>query len=427
MSEILDIFARSILDSRGNPTIEVDVALNDGAMGRAAVPSGASVGSQEALELRDGERDRFLGRGVNKAIDGVVGEIFDLLSGLDVNDQKKIDQLMIDLDATPNKGRLGANAILGVSLAVAHAASMSNGMELFQYIGGVRGNLLPAPMMNVINGGAHADNPLDIQEFMIVPVGFAKFSEALRAGAEIFQTLKADLIAQNMSVNVGDEGGFAPNLDTKTACELLLAAIEKAGYKAGEDVFLALDVAASEFYQNGKYELKGEGSVLDSNQLVDWLSSLTGKYPIISIEDGMAENDWQGFQQLTQKIGAAVNLVGDDLFTTNVSLIERGIKERAANAVLIKPNQIGTLSETEAAINLAQKSGFDCVMSHRSGETEDTTIADLAVGYRTGWIKTGSLARSERTAKYNRLLRIEEMLGDSSIYAGLEIRERFIK
>lgn len=427
MSEISNIFARSILDSRGNPTIEVDVALHDGAMGRAAVPSGASTGKNEALELRDGESDRFLGRGVNRAIDAVLGEIFDLLCGLDVNNQKKIDQLLVDLDGTPNKSRLGANAILGVSLAVAHAAAMSNGVELFQYIGGVRSNLLPAPMLNVINGGVHADNPLDIQEFMIVPVGFAKFSEALRAGAEIFQTLKAILRAQNMSVNVGDEGGFAPEVEVKTACELLLTAIEKAGYKAGEDVFLALDLAASEFYEDGQYQLKGEGSVLDSNGLVSWLADLTSKYPIISIEDGMAEDDWQGFQQLTQKIGSAVNLVGDDLFTTDVSRIKRGIEEKAANAVLIKPNQIGTLSETEAALTLAQKAGFDCVMSHRSGETEDTTIADLAVGYRTGWIKTGSLARSERTAKYNRLLRIEEMLGDGAVYAGLEIRERFIK
>ena len=423
MSAIIDIFARTILDSRGNPTIEVDVMLEDGALGRAAVPSGASTGKHEAWELRD-EDEAFAGRGVQKALDNIHSEISDLLLGLDANQQKKIDGLLIDLDGTPNKSRLGANAMLGVSLALAHAAAMSNGLELFQYLGGVRGNLLPAPMMNVLNGGAHADNPLDIQEFMLVPAGFATFSRALRAGAEIFQQLKKELKAKGMSVNVGDEGGFAPDVDVKTACEILLAAIDRAGYKAGDDVFLALDVAATEFYDN-KYKLAAENKELDAKQMSSWLAELVASYPIISIEDGLAEDDWLGWRDLTQKLGDRVNLVGDDLFTTAPERIQRGIDEKAANAVLVKPNQIGTLSETEQAINLAQAARFDCVMSHRSGDTEDTTIADLAVAYRTGWIKTGSLARAERTAKYNRLLRIEEMLGDSARYAGLDIREKF--
>lgn len=424
MSQIIDIFARTILDSRGNPTVEVDVVLEDGALGRAAVPSGASTGAHEAAELRDGG-DAYLGKGVENAIENIHSEISDLLLGQDGHEQKKIDRLLIDLDGSPNKSRLGANAILGVSLATAHAAAMSNGLELFQSIGGGRANLLPVPMMNVLNGGAHADNPLDVQEFMIVPVGFAKFSGALRAGAEIFQTLKAELQAKKMSVNVGDEGGFAPDVNVHQACELLLAAIEKAGYKAGDDVFLALDVAASEFYEGSSYALKGEGVNLDSTKMSDWLADLAAKYPIISIEDGLDEDDWQGWQGLTSKLGAKANLVGDDLFTTNPERIQRGIDEKAGNAILIKPNQIGTLTETEDAINLGQGAGFDCVMSHRSGETEDSTISDLAVAYRTGWIKTGSLARSERTAKYNRLLRIEEMLGDGALYAGLKIRERF--
>ena len=425
MSAIIDITAREILDSRGNPTIEAAVVLEDGTMRYAAVPSGASTGRYEALELRDGDQQRWHGKGVQCAIESVQGEIFDALSGMDVRAQRQIDQILCDLDGTPNKNRLGANALLGVSLAVAQAAAASGGLDLFRYIGGARAHLLPAPMMNVLNGGAHADNPLDVQEFMIVPAGFARFADALRAGAEIFQTLKKMLEEKNMSTNVGDEGGFAPDITTANALDLLCAAIEKAGYQAGNDVFLALDVAASEFFKNKKYHLTGEGQTLSSNAMVDWLENLVGQYPIISIEDGMAEDDWRGWHLLTERLGAKVYLVGDDLFTTNCDRIRRGISEGSGNAVLIKPNQIGTLSETEDALTLAQSAGFATVMSHRSGETEDVVIADLAVGFATGWIKTGSLARSERTAKYNRLLRIEEGLGAAAIYAGLQIRERF--
>ncbi len=425
MSVITDITAREILDSRGNPTIEVAVTLDDGTTKRAAVPSGASTGRYEALELRDGDPKRWHGRGVSTAIDFVQGEIFDALSGMDVRAQRQIDQILCDLDGTPNKSRLGANALLGVSLAVAQTAAAAAGLDLFQYIGGARAHLLPAPMMNVLNGGAHADNPLDVQEFMIVPAGFARFADALRAGAEIFQTLKKMLVEKKMSVNVGDEGGFAPDVSVQEALDILCDAIEASGYRAGDDVFLALDVAASEFFREQKYHLAGENRVLSSGEMADWLEDLVGAYPIISVEDGMAEDDWEGWQLLTQKIGAKVNLVGDDLFTTNCDRIRRGIAEASANAVLIKPNQIGTLTETEEALTLAQNAGFATVMSHRSGETEDVIIADLAVGFATGWIKTGSLARSERTAKYNRLLRIEDKLGAPALYAGLQIRERF--
>ncbi len=425
MSAITDITAREILDSRGNPTIEVVVVLEDGTAKRAAVPSGASTGRYEALELRDGDHSRWHGKGVQRAIESVQGEIFDALSGMDVRAQRQIDQILCDLDGTPNKSRLGANALLGVSLAVAQTAAANVGLDLFQYIGGTRAHLLPAPMMNVLNGGAHADNPLDVQEFMIVPAGFARFADALRAGSEIFQTLKKMLEEKNMSTNVGDEGGFAPDITIHGALDMLSAAIEGAGYKIGDDVFLALDVAASEFFKDGQYHLAGEGEKFSSSEMVEWLAGLAGQYPIISIEDGMAEDDWQGWHLLTQKIGAKVNLVGDDLFTTNCDRIRRGIGGASGNAVLIKPNQIGTLSETEDALTLAQNAGFATVMSHRSGETEDVTIADLAVGFATGWIKTGSLARSERTAKYNRLLRIEDSIGASAIYAGLRIREKF--
>ena len=425
MSQIIDMFARSILDSRGHPTIEVDVALEDGALGRAAVPSGASTGSYEALELRDGGK-KWQGRGVEQAIQAVLGEIFDALSGMDATAQGEIDRAMIDLDATPNKSRLGANAMLGVSLAVAQAAAMSNNLELFQYIGGLRAHMISAPMMNVLNGGCHADNRLDVQEFMIVPAGFARFADAMRAGAEIFQTLKAELTAHKMSVNVGDEGGFAPDMHIEAALEMLLKAIEQSGYRAGDDVFLALDVAASELFRDGAYHLSGENKQFSSAEMIDWLSDLIGKYPIISIEDGMAEDDWQGWQDLTKRIGAKANLVGDDLFTTDGARIRRGIAERSANAVLVKPNQVGTLTETEQALTIARAASFDCVMSHRSGETEDIAIADLAVGFGALWIKAGAPSRGERTAKYNRLLRIEEMLGESARYAGLHIRERFI-
>ena len=424
MTAIRQITARSILDSRGHPTIEACVILDDGAKGVAGIPSGASTGKREAKELRDGGQ-KWHGRGVSQAIDFMHGEMFDALCGMNGARQQHIDQIMIDLDGTPDKSRLGANAILGISLALTRAMANSRRIELFQYIGGFQARDLPAPMMNVLNGGAHADNPLDIQEIMIVPAGFASFAEALRAGSEIFQSLKKQLTTQKMSVNVGDEGGFAPHINAKQGLELLLTAIGDAGYRAGDDVFLAIDVAASEFFEDNQYHMKGEGKVFSGSQMVEWLGDLVSQYPIISIEDGMAEDDFEGWQIITNALGDKANLVGDDLFTTNPDSIQKGIASQIANAVLIKPNQIGSISETAKAIEIAKKGGFDCVMSHRSGETEDTSIADLAVGFGTSWIKTGSLARSERTAKYNRLLSIEAVLGEGAYYAGLDIRDRF--
>jgi enolase len=419
MTAIVDIVGREILDSRGNPTVEVDAILEDGSRGRAGVPSGASTGAHEAIELRDGDAKRYLGKGVRGAVEAVNGEIFDALSGMDAEAQVKIDETMIALDGTPNKGRLGANAILGVSLAVAKAAAAANGLPLYRYVGGTAARLLPVPMMNIINGGVHADNPIDFQEFMIVPLGAATFAEALRAGSEIFHTLRAALKAAGHNTNVGDEGGFAPNLPSaEAALDLILAAIEKAGYRVGNDVMLALDPAASEFFRDGAYQYKGEGKTRSVEQQVDYLAALVKRYPIVSIEDGMAEDDSTGWKLLTQKLGAGYQLVGDDNFVTNVARIEKGIKDRIANSVLIKVNQVGTLSETLAAIETARKAGYTTVMSHRSGETEDSTIADLAVAANCGQIKTGSLARADRTAKYNQLLRIEEELGAQAAYAG---------
>ncbi len=418
MTAIVDIIGREILDSRGNPTVEVDVVLADGSRGRAGVPSGASTGTQEALELRDGEK-RYLGKGVRKAVDAVNGEIFDALSGMDAEAQVKIDETMIGLDGTPNKGRLGANAILGVSLAAAKAAAAANKLPLYRYIGGTAARLLPVPMMNILNGGVHADNPIDFQEFMIVPLGARNFAEALRAGSEIFHTLRAALKSAGHNTNVGDEGGFAPNLPSaETAIELILAAIEKAGYRVGNDVMLALDPAASEFFGEGSYRYKGEGKTRSVAQQVEYLVALAKRYPIVSIEDGMAEDDTAGWKLLTQQLGARCQLVGDDNFVTNVARLSEGIKNGIANSILIKVNQIGTLTETLAAVETAHKAGYTAVMSHRSGETEDATIADLAVATNCGQIKTGSLARSDRTAKYNQLLRIEEELGTQASYAG---------
>jgi len=416
---IADIVAREILDSRGNPTIEVDVVLDSGAMGRAAVPSGASTGAHEAIELRDGDTARFGGKGVRKAIDAVEGEIFDALSGLDATEQVKIDELLIDLDGTPNKSRLGANAILGVSLAVAKAAAAALGMPLYRYVGGTMARTLPVPMMNVINGGAHADNPIDIQEFMILPVGAGTMADAVRMGAEVFQALKRELSAAGHATNVGDEGGFAPNLKSADeALGFLAKAIEKAGYRAGEDVVFALDCAASEFFKDGKYVLEGEGKTLDAAGMAEYLSGLCAKYPIVSIEDPCAEDDWEGWAMLTAALGERVQIVGDDLFVTNPDRIAQGIQQRSANAVLIKVNQIGTLTETLTAVEMTHRAGWRAVMSHRSGETEDATIADLAVATNCGQIKTGSLARSDRTAKYNQLVRIEAMLGEAARYGG---------
>lgn len=417
MSTIENILAREILDSRGNPTIEVDVILEDGSFGRAAVPSGASTGSHEAVELRDGEKDRYLGRGVQQAVLAVEHKIFPVLQGMDALDQRRIDEAMIDLDGTENKAKLGANAILGVSLAVAKAAADCLGRPLYNYIGGVNARVMPVPMMNILNGGAHADNPVDIQEFMIIPNGAGSITEAIRMGAEIFHHLKALLKKAGHSTNVGDEGGFAPNLaSTREALDFILKAISEAGYKPGEDVTLALDVAANEFYEGGKYHLKGEGKVLDSAGMVDYYANLIKDYPIVSIEDGLAEDDWSGWKLLTERLGSQIQLVGDDLFVTNVKRLQKGITEKAANAILIKVNQIGTLSETLDAISLARRSGYKVVISHRSGETEDSTIADLAVGVDAGQIKTGSLCRSDRIAKYNQLIRIEEELAGTSIY-----------
>ncbi|MDR6772583.1 phosphopyruvate hydratase [Azospirillum sp. BE72] len=419
MSVITEIHAREILDSRGNPTVEVDVALDSGAFGRAAVPSGASTGAHEAVELRDGDKGRFGGKGVLKAVESVNGEIYDALAGLDADDQRAIDLAMIDLDGTENKSRLGANAILGVSLAVARAAAEDAGLPLYRYVGGAFASLLPVPMMNIINGGAHADNPIDIQEFMIMPVGAETGADAIRMGSEIFQSLKKKLKDAGHNTNVGDEGGFAPNIgSTDEALGFVMKAIEAAGYKPGDDVMLALDAASTEFFKNGKYELAGEGKSLSPEQMVAYWSDLVGRFPIISIEDGMAEDDWEGWKALTDAIGSKVQLVGDDLFVTNPKRLAQGIRQGVANSILVKVNQIGTLSETLEAVDMAHKAGYTAVLSHRSGETEDSTIADLAVATNCGQIKTGSLSRSDRLAKYNQLIRIEEQLGVAARFAG---------
>lgn len=421
MSEILDITGRQIFDSRGNPTVEVDVILEDGSFGRAAVPSGASTGVHEAVELRD-KGNTYGGKGVSKAVANVNEEIYGALIGADAIDQLSIDQTLIDLDGTDNKGRLGANAILGVSLAVAKAGAESSALPLYRYVGGANAHLLPVPMMNIINGGEHADNPIDIQEFMIMPVGADSLTDAVRIGSEIFHTLKKGLSDEGHNTNVGDEGGFAPNLGSTTdALDFIMASIERAGYKPGEDVYLALDCAASEYYSDGIYNLKGEGIKLDSGEMVDYLAKLAGNYPILSIEDGMDEDDWTGWKLLTEKIGSSCQLVGDDLFVTNTKRLISGIEQGVGNSILVKVNQIGTLSETLDAVETAHRAGYTSVMSHRSGETEDSTIADLAVALNCGQIKTGSLARSDRMAKYNQLIRIEEQLGPVAKYAGKSI------
>ncbi|HXX06473.1 MAG TPA: phosphopyruvate hydratase [Pseudolabrys sp.] len=419
MTAITDIIGREILDSRGNPTVEVDVVLEDGSKGRAAVPSGASTGAHEAVESRDGDKRRYGGKGVRKAVDAVNGEIFDAIGGMDAEAQAKIDETLMKLDGTPNKARLGANAILGVSLAVAKAAAATKKAPLYRYVGGTAARLLPVPMMNIVNGGVHADNPIDFQEFMIVPMGAPTFAEALRAGSEIFQTLKSQLKSANLNTNVGDEGGFAPNLKSaEAALDFVMQAISKAGYKPGGDVALALDCAATEFFKDGTYVYEGEGKKRSKQEQAKYLADLVGRYPIVSIEDGMSEDDWEGWKILTDLVGGKCQLVGDDLFVTNVTRLARGIKDGVANSILVKVNQIGTLTETLAAIEMAHKAGYTAVMSHRSGETEDATIADLAVATNCGQIKTGSLARSDRTAKYNQLLRIEEELGAQAKYAG---------
>jgi enolase len=425
MTAIIDITAREILDSRGNPTVEVDVTLESGAFGRAAVPSGASTGAHEAVELRDGDKARYGGKGVLKAVDAVNGEILDALSGFDADDQVALDALLVDLDGTENKSRLGANATLGVSLACAKAAANEVDQPLFRYVGGVFARTLPVPMMNIVNGGAHADNPIDIQEFMIMPVGAETVADAIRIGAEIFHALKKQLKDAGHNTNVGDEGGFAPNLaSTDAALGFISKAIESAGYHPGEDVYLALDAAASEFYKGGKYAMTGEGKTLDSAGMVKYLADLAARYPIISIEDGMAEDDWDGWAALTAELGAKVQLVGDDVFVTNPKRIAEGVRRGVANSVLIKVNQIGTLSETLEAVELAHRAAYTAVMSHRSGETEDATIADLAVATNCGQIKTGSLSRSDRLAKYNQLIRIEERLGVAARYAGRDVLRR---
>jgi len=422
MTAIVDIHAREILDSRGNPTVEVDVVLADGCTGRAAVPSGASTGAHEAVELRDGDKARYLGKGVLKAVAAVNGEIFDALAGMEAEEQGAVDAAMIELDGTANKSRLGANAILGVSLAVAKAAADSRGLPLHRYVGGVSARLLPVPMMNIINGGAHADNPIDIQEFMVMPVGAGSIAEAVRWGAEIFHTLKSELKAQGHNTAVGDEGGFAPNLNgTRAALDFVMAAVSKAGFTPGENVMLALDAAATEFFKDGQYHLHGEGLTLSPAQMTDYWASLCADYPILSIEDGMSEDDMLGWKILTDKLGGTVQLVGDDLFVTNPARLDQGIKDGLANALLVKVNQIGTLTETLAAVDLAHRNRYRTVMSHRSGETEDATIADLAVACGCGQIKTGSLARSDRLAKYNQLIRIEEELGSEALYAGRSV------
>ena len=422
MTEIVDIIGREILDSRGNPTVEVDVVLEDGSMGRAAVPSGASTGAHEAVEKRDGEAGRYGGKGVRQAVDAVNGEIFDALSGFDAEDQRRIDRLLIELDGTPNKGRLGANAILGVSLATARAAAEAQGAPLYKYVGGVNARTLPVPLMNIINGGAHADNPLDFQEIMIMPAGASSFREGLRMGAEIFHSLKSALKSAGHGTNVGDEGGFAPNLaSAEAALSFVMQAGEQAGYKAGADFWLALDCAATEFFKGGRYEMEGEGQSLDGAGMVAHLAKLCDAFPIVSVEDGCAEDDFEGWAELTRRLGGRVQLVGDDLFVTNPERLGDGIARGLANSILVKVNQIGTLSETLDAVDLAHRSAYTAVMSHRSGETEDSTIADLAVATNCGQIKTGSLSRSDRTAKYNQLLRIEEELGDQARYAGVQV------
>ena len=418
MSVIIDIIGREILDSRGNPTVEVDVVLEDGTLGRAAVPSGASTGRHEAVELRDGG-GRYMGKGVLTAVDSVNGEISEALAGVDALSQRTIDDRLCELDGTANKSRLGANAILGVSLAAAKAAAGSVGLPLYRYVGGVAARTLPVPMMNIVNGGQHADNPIDIQEFMVMPVGASTLSDAVRMGSEIFHTLRAELKAAGHSTNVGDEGGFAPDIaSTRAALDFVMAAIEKAGYTPGDDVLLALDAAATEFFEDGSYNLAGENLRLDSAGMADYLAALVADYPIASIEDGMAEDDWEGWRVLTERIGERCQLVGDDLFVTNPARLADGIAQGAASAILVKVNQIGTLSETLDAVNMAHRAAYRAVMSHRSGETEDATIADLAVATNCGQIKTGSLARSDRTAKYNQLIRIEEELGPEAVYAG---------
>jgi len=420
MTIIVDVHARQILDSRGNPTVEVDVELEDGSLGRAAVPSGASTGAHEAVELRDGDKSRWGGKGVCKAVEAVNGELAEAVLGLDAEDQAGLDAEMIALDGTPNKGRLGANAILGVSLAAARAAAQAVGLPLYRYVGGLDATTLPVPMMNVLNGGAHADNPLDFQEFMIVPAGLPSFSEALRCGTEVFHALKSALHGAGLATGVGDEGGFAPSIGSpREAIEFVLRAVDAAGYKAGQDVFLAMDPAASEFFKDGKYELAGLGKSLTPEEMADFYVELARDYPIVSIEDGVAEDDMAGWKAMTDKLGKSIQLVGDDLFVTNAERLRQGIADGIANSVLIKVNQIGSLTETIETTRLAQTSGYTTVMSHRSGETEDTTIADLAVALSCGQIKTGSLARSDRTAKYNQLLRIEEELGDSARFPGL--------
>ncbi|QOW22716.1 phosphopyruvate hydratase [Novilysobacter avium] len=424
MTEIAKVHAREILDSRGNPTLEAEITLADGSFGRAMVPSGASTGSKEAVELRDGDKTRYLGKGVRTAVENVNTTIAKALVGLDAADQGGIDRRLIDLDGTRNKGRLGANALLGVSMANAHAMAASRRLPLWKYLAGDRRGVLPVPMMNIINGGAHADNNVDLQEFMILPVGFDSFSESLRAGTEVFHALKSVLKSRGLSTSVGDEGGFAPDLrSNEEALETILEAIGKAGYKAGDDILLGLDVASSEFYENGKYHLTGEGKRLTSEQFVEFLGGWCAQYPIISIEDGMDENDWDGWKQLTDALGRKVQLVGDDLFVTNPEIFQQGIDRHIANAILIKVNQIGTLTETLEAISMADRAGYAAVVSHRSGETEDTTIADIAVATTATQIKTGSLCRSDRVAKYNQLLRIEEQLGDAATYAG---RDAFV-
>jgi enolase len=419
MTAIIDIIGREILDSRGNPTVEVEVMLADGARGRAGVPSGASTGAHEAVELRDNDKRRYLGKGVRKAIEAVEGEIFDAVAGFEAEAQAKLDETLIALDGTPNKGRLGANAILGVSLAVAKAAANANRLPLYRYVGGTSARVLPVPMMNIVNGGVHADNPIDFQEFMVMPVGAPTFAEAVRMGSEIFHTLRGALKAAGHNTNVGDEGGFAPNLPSADAAlDFLMGAISKAGYTPGKDTVLALDCAATEFFKEGSYRYAGEGKTRSKKEQAQYLAALVARYPIVSIEDGMAEDDWEGWKILTDLVGTKCQLVGDDIFVTNVTRLSEGIKKGIANSILIKVNQIGTLTETLAAVETAHKAGYTAVMSHRSGETEDTTIADLAVATNCGQIKTGSLARSDRTAKYNQLLRIEEELGAQAKYAG---------
>jgi enolase len=419
MTAIIDVFARQILDSRGNPTVEVDVTLEDGSMGRAAVPSGASTGAHEAVELRDGDKSVYLGKGVQKAIDAVNNEILDAIGGMDAEEQVAIDETMIELDGTPNKARLGANAILGVSLAVAKAAADAVALPLYRYVGGTQARVLPVPMMNIINGGAHADNPIDFQEFMIMPVGAPTLAEAVRMGAEVFHTLKKALKDAGHNTNVGDEGGFAPNLPSaEAALDFIMKSIEQVGYKPGQDIVLGLDCAATEFFKDGAYHYEGTGQKLNPQQQAEYLAKLVSAYPIATIEDGMSEDDWGGWKAVTDLIGSKCQLVGDDLFVTNVDRLSEGIKKGVANSLLVKVNQIGSLTETLAAVDMAHRAGYTAVMSHRSGETEDSTIADLAVATNCGQIKTGSLARSDRTAKYNQLIRIEEELGPQAKYAG---------